>query len=112
MIATAVGMAAAVAGASVVIEGLVDPAAASDGNSVVGGDTNTVEQPTTILYNGSSGFGGVVFLANDSTYSASDPSYPSALGGWAGAGASAGDGGVANGIYGFTDNGGGYAVVG
>ena len=38
--------------------------------------------------------------------------YPSALGGWAGAGASAGDGGVANGIYGFTDNGGGYAVVG
>jgi hypothetical protein len=112
MFATAIGMAAAVAGASVVIEGFIDPAGASDGNAVVAGGSNTAEQPTTVLYNGSSGFGGVVFLANDSTYSASDPSYPAALGGWAGAGASAGDGGVANGIYGFTDNGGGYAVVG
>jgi hypothetical protein len=65
-----------------------------------------------VLYDGPAGGGGVVLLANDSTYTAVAAGYPSALGGWAGAGETAGKGGVATGIYGYTDNGGGYGVVG
>jgi hypothetical protein len=65
-----------------------------------------------VLYDGASDFGGVVLLGNDSTYSGSSAAYPAALGGWAGAGATAGKGGVASGIYGFTDNGAGHGVVG
>ena len=75
------------------------PADASSGSNV-------------IVYDGAGGFGGVVLLGNDSTYSGSSAGFPTALGGWAGAGATAGKGGVANGVYGFTDNGNGNGVVG
>ncbi len=88
------------------------PAAASNGSNVIAGGQTTAEARTAVLYDGAAGFGGVVLLGNDSTYSGTSASYPAALGGWAGAGATAGKGGVANGVYGFTDNGNGNGVVG
>ena len=88
------------------------PAAASNGANVIAGNQTTAEARTSVLYDGAAGFGGVVLLGNDSTYSGSSAGYPAGLGGWAGAGATAGKGGVANGVYGFTDNGNGNGVVG
>jgi len=104
--------AAGVVGAAALTEIGASPAAASDGNAVTAGDVTTAEARTSVLYDGASGFGGVVLLGNDSTYSGSSAGYPAALAGWAGAGATAGKGGVPSGIYGFTDNGDGYGVVG
>lgn len=111
MLATAVGMAAAAAGASVVAEGLADPAAATTGADLVLGLANDAESPTTVSYDGTTGglSGSVMFLANDTPDPANAASYPAALGGWAGAPGS--PAGVANGIYGFTENGTGNAVV-
>ena len=109
---------ALVAGAAGVVGGaaLTDltarPAAASTGDGVTAGETTTAGARTAVLYDGPSGFGGVVLLGNDSTYDGGNANFPAALGGWAGAGSTAGSGGVPNGIYGFTDNGAGYGVVG
>jgi hypothetical protein len=109
----ALGAAAAGAvGAAALVDLGTRPAEASNGNSVTAGGTTTAEARTAVLYDGSSGFGGVVLLGNDSTYDGGNAAFPAALGGWAGAGGTAGSGGVPNGIYGFTDNGGGYGVVG
>ncbi len=88
------------------------PAAASNGSNVIAGGQTTAEARTSVLYDGAAGFGGVVLLGNDSTYSGTSAGFPAALGGWAGAGSTAGKGGVANGVYGFTDNGNGNGVVG
>jgi hypothetical protein len=88
------------------------PAAASNGTSVTAGNETTAEARTSVRYDGASGFGGVVLLGNDSTYGGSSASYPAGVGGWAGAGATAGKGGVTNGVYGFTDNGAGNGVIG
>jgi hypothetical protein len=88
------------------------PADASTGSNVIAGGQTTAEARTSVVYDGAGGFGGVVLLGNDSTYSGSSAGFPTALGGWAGAGATAGKGGVANGVYGFTDNGNGNGVVG
>jgi hypothetical protein len=54
----------------------------------------------------------VVLLGNDSTYNTHTATFPAAVGGWAGAGSTAGSGGVKNGVYGFTDNGAANGVVG
>src|SRR5438128_3258550 len=92
---------------------LIDrPAAATDGNPVSAGNVTTAEHRTSVLYDGAGGFGGVVLLGNDSTYSGAGANYPAGVGGWAGAGGTAGSGGVANGVYGYTDNGAGNGVVG
>ena len=101
-----------VVGAGALVERATAPAAASDGSSVVAGSATTAEARTSVVYDGVGGFTGVVLLGNDSTYGGQSANYPAALGGFAGAGATAGKGGVANGIYGFTDNGAGNAVVG
>ena len=103
---------AGVVGGAALADLAAQPAAASNGNSVTAGNTTTAESRTAVLYNGSSGFGGVVLLGNDSTFDGGNAAFPAALGGWAGAGPNAGSGGVPNGIYGYTDNGGGYGVVG
>ena len=109
----ALGAAAAGAVGAVALADLAaQPAAASTGNSVTAGKTTTAEARTSVLYDGSSGFGGVVLLGNDSTYDGGNAAFPAALGGWAGAGSTAGSGGVPSGIYGYTDNGAGYGVVG
>ena len=109
----ALGAAAAGAvGAAAVAELGAKPAAAATGNSVTVGHITTAEARTAVLYDGLSGFGGVVLLSNDSTYDGGSSGFPAALGGWAGAGGTAGSGGVPNGIYGYTDAGNGFAVVG
>jgi len=109
----ALGAAAAgVVGGAALADLAAQPAAASNGNNVTAGNTTTAESRTAVLYNGSSGFGGVVLLGNDSTYDGGNAGFPAALGGWAGAGSTAGSGGVPSGIYGYTDNGTGYGVVG
>lgn len=89
------GLAAAGAATVVALEGS-DQAQASDGNNLVLGNVNKAEVRTTVLYDGVSDFGGVILLGNDnSVYDGSSASYPAAVGGWAGAGATAGAGGVA-----------------
>ena len=109
----ALGAAAAgVVGGAALADLAAQPAAASNGNAVTAGNTTKAESRTAVLYDGSSGFGGVVLFGNDSTYDGGNAAFPAALGGWAGAGSTAGSGGVPNGIYGFTDNGAGYGVVG
>jgi hypothetical protein len=104
--------AAAAVGTGVLIDAGTRPAAAATGSNVVAGQTTVAEDGTTVTYDGASGFGGVVLLGNDSTYSTAGATYPAALGGWAGAGTTAGRGGVRSGVYGYTDNGAGYGVVG
>lgn len=109
----ALGAAAAGAvGAAALAELGAQPAAAATGSGVTAGHVTTAEARTAVLYDGGSGFGGVVLLGNDSTYDGGSAGFPAALGGWAGAGANAGSGGVPNGIYGYTDNGNGFGVVG
>jgi trimeric autotransporter adhesin len=78
---------------------------------VAGGET-TAESRTSVRCDGASGFAGVVLLGNDSSYSGNGANFPAGVGGWAGAGSTAGSGGVANGVYGYTDNGSGNGVVG
>src|SRR6266571_4864470 len=87
-------------------------ASAADGGAVLAGNTTTAEHRTSVLYDGATGFTGVVLLGNDSFYSGANALYPAAAGGFAGAGDSVGAGGVANGVYGYTDNGSGHGVVG
>jgi len=87
-------------------------ASAADGGAVLAGNTTTAEHRTSVLYDGTTGFTGVVLLGNDSFYSGANALYPAAAGGFAGAGDSVGAGGVANGVYGYTDNGSGHGVVG
>src|SRR5215472_2799732 len=109
----ALGAAAAGAvGAAALVDLAAQPAAASNGSTITAGNTTRAESRTAVLYDGSSGFGGVVLLGNDSTFDGGNAAFPAALGGWAGAGSTAGSGGVPSGIYGFTDNGAGYGVVG
>lgn len=119
MMGRAVGAAAVTAmGAAALVEAGAQPAAAStaapdgNGNAVSAGDVTDAESRTSVLYDGASNFAGVVLLGNDSTYDGGSANYPAGLGGWAGAGSTAGKGKVANGIYGYTDNGAGNGVVG
>ena len=103
--------AAALVGGSALSELAASPAAASNGTAVTAGRETTAEERTSVLYDGAANYGGVVLLGNDSTYGGQTANYPAALGGWR-RGATTGKGGVANGIYGFTDNGNGNGVVG
>jgi hypothetical protein len=106
MIGKALGAAAAgVVGAVALSDAVAGPAAASDGSSIIMGDTNTAESATTVGFNGALN-PGVAFLVNDTIDSAaSDSAYPAALGGWAGTKCSTG-------VYGFTEINGGNGVVG
>jgi hypothetical protein len=88
------------------------PATAANGSAVLAGNVTTAEGRTAVTYDGPAGFNGIVLLGNDSIYDGSSAGYPAALGGWAGAGTTAGAGAVATGVYGFTDNGNGNGVVG
>lgn len=101
-----------VVGTAAVVDRTAGTAFASNGSNVVAGGATTAEGRTSVVYDGASSFPGVVLLGNDSTYGGQLVNYPAALGGIAGAGATEGKGGVANGIYGFTDNGSGNGVVG
>jgi hypothetical protein len=89
-----------VAGTAALVERAALPAAASDGDNLVAGSANKAEEATSVVYDGTAGFGGVVLLGNDSSYNGTSAGFPAALGGWAGAGATAGKGGVLNGVYG------------
>ena len=108
----ATAAAVTVAGVAVLNERGARPAAATNGNPVSAGAVTTAETRTSVIYDGASGYHGVVLLGNDSTYDGAGANFPAGIGGWAGAGATAGSGGVANGVYGFTDNGAGNGVVG
>jgi hypothetical protein len=88
------------------------PAAAADGDAVKAGDLTLAESSTTVRYDGAGGFTGIVLFGNDSVYSPDTTFYPAAVGGWAGAGATAGAGGVRHGVYGYTDNAAGHGVIG
>jgi hypothetical protein len=113
LVGRTVGLVAGSAAASAVLLDLTaGSAAASNGSNVVAGAQTTAEGRTSVLFDGNSGYPGVVLLGNDSTYDGSSASFPAGVGGWAGAGATVGKGGVANGVYGFTDNGAGNGVVG
>jgi len=98
------------AGSAVVLADSVLPAAAATGDAVLAGRTTLAEGSTTVDYDGTAALNGVVFLANDSEFVASDAAYPAALGGWAGDGTTGGK--VPSGVYGYTENGAGYGVVG
>lgn len=87
-------------------------AEATNGAAVTAGGVTTAEGRTSVRYDGSSGFQGVVLLGHDSTYDGGGANFPAGVGGWAGAGSTAGSGGVTNGVYGYTDNGNGNGVVG
>ena len=66
-----------------------------------------------VTYNGPAGLGTAVLAGNDSTYDINGAySYAAAVIGLAGAGATAGSGGIANGVQGYTDNGAGNGVIG
>jgi hypothetical protein len=113
LLGKALGAAAVtVVGSAVLVDREARPASASDGANVVAGAVTTAETRTSVLYDGAAGYAGVVLLGNDSTYNGASGNYPAGLGGWAGAGSTAGKGGVANGVYGYTDNGDGNGVVG
>lgn len=119
MMGRAVGAAAVTAmGAAALVEAGAQPAAAAtaapdaNGNAVTAGNVTKGESRTSVLYDGTKNFQGVVLLGNDSTYDGGSANYPAGVGGWAGAGSTKGSGGVANGVYGYTDNGGGNGVVG
>ena len=102
----ALGAAAATAvGAAVVVDATARPAAAANGNAVTAGATTTAEAATTVKYDGTTN-PGVIFLAHNTSFAASAAGYPAALGGWAAGGT------VSNGIYGYTEVGTGYAIVG
>jgi hypothetical protein len=104
--------AAAAAGGIVAATVTASPAGAATGDNLVAGQSTSAEATTEVLYDGASGFGAPVFLANDSNYTPDRSDYSCALAGWAGYGDSAGAGGVANGVFGYTDNPDGYGVIG
>ena len=110
MLGTALSAAAAGAAGTTLLGAA--PAAATDGDAVMAGVVTLAEHSTHVKYDGAGNFRSVVLLGNDSTYDSASASFPAALGGWTGAGAHAGAGGVPNGIYGYSEYGAGYAVVG
>jgi len=106
MLGKALGAAAAGAvGAAALVDLGSQPAAAVNGSNITAGNVTTTEAGTTLQYDGASALGGVVFLGNDTGFSNSAAAFPAALGGWAGSH-------VPHGIYGFTENDNGNAIVG
>jgi hypothetical protein len=107
MMGKALGAAAAgVVGAVALAEASASPAAAADGDSVTAGHTTNAESATTVNFDGSATAPGIVFLANDTSFAASDATFSAALGGWAATGH------VGNGVYGYTQIPTGSGVVG
>lgn len=108
----ALGAAAAGAVGAGALAGLgAQPAEATDGGGILAGRSNLAESTTQLRYNGSAGVK-LVALFTDSTLNPGISGFTAALAGWAGGGATEGPGGVANGVYGFTDNTSGNGVVG
>jgi hypothetical protein len=101
------GMAAAgAAAAGIVTELAASPAGASNGTALTAGSVVTAENSTTLNYDGVSTSQGCLFLANDTTFTAADATFPAAVAGWT-------DGGhFTNGVYGYTTAAGGNGVVG
>lgn len=81
----------------------------ANGSSVTAGNTTTAEAPTVVSYDGTSGNAKVILLANDSSLTASQASYPAALGGWIGSSPASGN---TTGVYGYSAANNGYGVVG
>ena len=105
--------AVAVAAAGVEMGGRANTAFAKSGDAVTAGAVTNSESATMVNYDGSAGFENAVVLGNDSTYTThSALAFPAGVAGLAGAGSTAGPGGLSNGVLGFTDNGGGNGVVG
>jgi hypothetical protein len=108
----ALGVAAAGAVGSAALVGLgARPAEAANSNAILAGELNAAESITELKYDGQSGVK-LVALFSDANIGPGSSAFTAALAGWAGAGPSLGKGGVANGVYGFTDNGDGNGVVG
>jgi hypothetical protein len=97
---------AGVVGAVALAEASASPAAAADGDSITAGHITNAESATTVNFDGSATAPGIVFLANDTSYVASDATFSAALGGWAATGH------VGNGVYGYSQIPGGTGVVG
>jgi hypothetical protein len=95
--ASALGIAGAVAAGGA-------DARASTGNPVLAGNSTTAEDVTEVVYDASAN-PGVILLAQDGPFVASESLYSAALGGWA-------SGTVTHGVYGYTDAGTGNAVIG
>jgi hypothetical protein len=111
VVGRALGAAAAGAVGSAALVGLSPrPAEADNGNSLILGQTNNADA-TTVLRHPGPGVP-IVALVTTANISPGSSGFTAALAGWAGAGASAVGTPVANGVYGFTDNGDGFGVVG
>jgi len=107
MMGKALGAAAAgVVGAVALAEVGAGPAAAADGDSITAGHTTNAESATVVNFDGSATAPGIVFLANDSSFGASDATFSAALGGFAATGH------VGCGVYGYSQIPGGNGVVG
>ncbi len=98
----------ATAGAAAATLAAAVPAAAATGSPVLAGRQTLAEGATEVKYDGLAGFNSVLLMANDSMWSPAETTFSAALGGWAGSG----DAGTKVGIYGYTDAGDGYGVVG
>lgn len=83
-------------------------ASAATGKPVLAGEATVAEAGTSVGYDGTTTFDGVILLGNDTEFSNNGATYPAAAGGWAGGGSA----GVATGVYGYTSDGTGYGVVG
>src|SRR5579884_1389137 len=104
-------VAAAAAGVEMTSGGTT--AFAKNGDAVKAGGVTNAERGTMVNYNGTAGFGNAVLSGNDSTYRLhTDLPFRAGVAGLAGAGSTAGPGGLSNGVLGLTDNGAGNGVVG
>ncbi len=97
--------AAGVVGAAALVEATARPAAANTGDTMMAGDAMSAETATTLNIDSPTAAPGVIFLANKSSFTASDAIFPAALGGWTNGG------NVPSGVYALTEDGAGYGVV-
>jgi hypothetical protein len=105
--------AAGIMGAAALTELGSQPAAASDGQSLLIGRGNPSETPTTVGYDGPATTKiTTMFLVNDSDFGPSDSLFSCALAGWSGPGRATGAGSTDTGVFGFTSSGTGHGVVG
>ncbi|HWE62493.1 MAG TPA: hypothetical protein VHB98_12340 [Chloroflexota bacterium] len=99
MLRTVLGTAAATVAAGAAglsLEG--GTASANTGGNMILGEANLASSPTQVKWNGSSPYGGVILLGNDTSFSGTGAFFPAACGGFAGGGVA----GVPHGVYGFT----------
>lgn len=111
VVGRALGVAAAGAVGSAALVGLgARPAEADNGGSLILGQSNSADSTTVLRHTGAGV--PIVALVTTANISPGSSGFSAALAGWAGAGASASGVPVSNGVYGFTDNGDGFGVVG